>query len=188
MKNEYNDTCGIRKNAYAKYQLRWMIDHDYSISDIIERLSDMEAEESHEGVGAMFQEWSYDTGFDGELWVCYEEFLASEYRDKSYMRQLLRDDEYAQYLNDVGNDKTMPIHQDILSVNTPLGRIYAQYNGNTDYPGILVCAGRTEDFADTPGCLLEYTPDWNRIQMVVYEKDDEPKHIITVIDGQQNKN
>ena len=38
------------------------------------------------------------------------------------------------------------------------------------------------------GCLMEYTPDKNRIQIAVYSERDEPEQIVTVIDGQQNEN
>lgn len=186
--NTYNIKDEIRKTAYSKYQLNWMSMHGYGLDDIISRLNGLEKDEPNRKVETLYQEWEYNSGFNGELWACYDEFLSSEYKDRFYMRKILDDYQYAHYLDDIGKNEITLSAVDKLSVRTPLGEIYARFNGNFDYPGIMVSVGRDEDFADTPGCLMEYTPDKNRIQIAVYSESDEPEQIITVIDGQQNEN
>lgn len=42
-----------------------------------------------------------DYGFDGELYVCFNEFIDNEYQDQDYMRSLLNDAEYNDYLADI---------------------------------------------------------------------------------------
>lgn len=179
----YNVKDEIRKTAYSKYQLNWMIMHGYGLDDIISRLNDLKKDEPKIDVETLYQEWEYNSGFNGELWTCYDEFLSSEYKDRSYMRKILDDDQYAQYLDDIGENETALSAVDRLSVRTPLGEIYARFNGNSDYPGIMVSAGKDEDFANSPGCLIEYSPDRNCIQTAVYAEGDEPKQIFKVIEG-----
>lgn len=48
-----------------------------------------------------FEEYLFDNGYDGELYVCYDEFLYEEYLDEEYMKELLNDDElFAIYKED----------------------------------------------------------------------------------------
>lgn len=50
-----------------------------------------------------YEEFVEDTGFgDGTLYVCYDEFLHTEYQDASYMEYLLQDkDMIDRYQNDI---------------------------------------------------------------------------------------
>lgn len=48
-----------------------------------------------------FEDFESDTGFGGELYVCYEEFLEAEYQNKAYVKTLLSPEEYIVYLNDI---------------------------------------------------------------------------------------
>ena len=73
------------ENLYNKYQLNWMIDHGYSISDMIIALSntakEMEGSHPHSlshSLKYVFNEWALEDGFNGEIWVCYEEWLDNE--------------------------------------------------------------------------------------------------------------
>lgn len=69
---------------YNKYQLEWMIAHGYTIENLIQQLDEMR--EMYEAVYTMhdikdytiadlFAEWEFNTGFNGELWACYSEWL-----------------------------------------------------------------------------------------------------------------
>lgn len=64
-------------NAYEKYQLEWMIEHGFSLGDLMGALD----EYSREGMDAngvhpadmatlpqTFDDWAFDKGFDGALW------------------------------------------------------------------------------------------------------------------------
>lgn len=52
-----------------------------------------------------FEEWIWDNGYHGVLYVCYEEFCEMEYYDKEYMCNLLESEELiSMYYNDIEND------------------------------------------------------------------------------------
>lgn len=36
-----------------------------------------------------FDEWLFENGFDGEIYVCFNEFIEYEYLDENYMKELL---------------------------------------------------------------------------------------------------
>ena len=88
----------IRQIAYAKYKHDWMVRHGINeryMDDIIaEYMADYISCEQ------TFSEWLFENGFHGALWVCFEEFLGAEYRDREDMRSLLTDNEYIVYLHD----------------------------------------------------------------------------------------
>lgn len=104
----------IKKTAYEKYQLDWLQCHGYSLQDFIDELnfiwknSEMREKTSP---GTAFREFE-DTGFCSEIWVCYEEFLDFEYRDKQYMKRLLNEEEYLLYIRDSseGSMGAEPLH------------------------------------------------------------------------------
>lgn len=67
---------------YDKYILNWMIEHGYSIYDLINKLEEMkemyEAEKIDFTIWDLFNEWEFNEGFNGEIWACYGEWLESE--------------------------------------------------------------------------------------------------------------
>lgn len=71
------------EQAYEIFKLQWMIDHGYSILDLIENLESVieEQNESGErtGIQDIFDLWQFSIGFGGAIWPCYQEFLAYEY-------------------------------------------------------------------------------------------------------------
>lgn len=50
-----------------------------------------------------YNSWLARVGYDGYMFVCFEEFCENEYRDEGYIKMLLGDDEglISQYLKDV---------------------------------------------------------------------------------------
>lgn len=90
----------IKKIAYEKYKLDWMIAHGYTFADIMNELNDMQEEEPDTCVSNLFSDWEYEFGFGSEIWVCYDEFLEYEFNDKDYMKSLLNEDEYKEYLRE----------------------------------------------------------------------------------------
>lgn len=82
-KNEY-----IRKKMYMKYQYEWLEERNYSIADIFACLGKIMEESNNDGeflTGNELWRAFEETGFDGELFVSYEEFLDCEYRDQKWI-------------------------------------------------------------------------------------------------------
>ena len=81
----------IRKLCYELYKIDWKHSHITkeremdSIKDYYEGLIDNDIEYTY---GDYIEEF----GYDGELYVCYEEFCDAEYYDVDYMRTLLDND------------------------------------------------------------------------------------------------
>lgn len=89
----------IKRIAYERYKLRWLIDHGYSISQLIEKLAEIENESDYcEDANEAYKEFEAESGFGGELWVCFDEFTENEFQDRAYIRTLLNDREYIEYL------------------------------------------------------------------------------------------
>lgn len=69
---------------YQKYQLQWMIDHDYSLDDLMSELSGMQYEDPEDSdriatpIDELFDEWQTDIGFGSEIWACEEEWQECE--------------------------------------------------------------------------------------------------------------
>lgn len=61
--------------AYEKYKLKWMMDHDYSLEDLMRGLAEMQADsEPGTPIDELLHVWEKDRGFGGSIWVCPEEF------------------------------------------------------------------------------------------------------------------
>ncbi len=86
----------IKKIAYEKYKLDWMLRHGYTLEDLVSELSDC-MEEANEDLVVVFDVWQSDYGFGSEIWACFDEFIDNEYQDSGYMKQLLNHEEYAKY-------------------------------------------------------------------------------------------
>lgn len=83
----------IRKLCYELYKIDWKHSHMItkeremdSIKDYYEGLIDNDSEYTYE-------DYIEEFGYDGELYVCYEEFCDAEYYDVDYMRTLLDNNE-----------------------------------------------------------------------------------------------
>ena len=90
----------IKKIAYEKYKLDWMLHHGHTLEDLINSLSDC-MEEVNEDFVVVFDIWESDYGFGSEIWVCFDEFIDNEYQDEGYMKQLLNWEEYKKYQEDI---------------------------------------------------------------------------------------
>lgn len=87
----------IKRIAYEKHRLRWMLNHGKTISDLVRELTIMQQENPDDNVETLFDDWEFGCGFGGEIWPCYDEFLETEYQDEYYMRSLLNDAEWDVY-------------------------------------------------------------------------------------------
>lgn len=71
---------------YEKYQLAWMIDHGYSLTDFVNELipyaNEISSVEPFANLGYCIKEGFYDLanggGLNGELWVCEAEWETNE--------------------------------------------------------------------------------------------------------------
>lgn len=95
----------ISKLCYELYKVDWKHSHMIvaeremdSIKNYYEGLVDDEDEYT-------YNDYIEEFGYDGELYVCYEEFCDMEYHDKEYMCELLDNEELIkQYYADIEND------------------------------------------------------------------------------------
>ena len=90
----------IKKIAYEKYKLDWMLHHGYTLKDLVSELSGCMEEEEEELVD-VFDIWESDYGFGSEVWASFDEFIDNEYQDESYMKQMLTRSEYQKYQEDL---------------------------------------------------------------------------------------
>lgn len=90
-----DQTEKLRREAYRLYQLDWMASHGHSPMDLIAAfLGYLDSSEPVEKIaenGPMepYSAWENDAGFGGEIWACFDEFMATEYLDDAYMASLL---------------------------------------------------------------------------------------------------
>lgn len=64
---------------YQKYQLQWMIDHGFSLEDLIQELDKLREEsDSDMSLESIFADWEYGYGFGSEIWVCEAEWEECE--------------------------------------------------------------------------------------------------------------
>lgn len=87
----------IRRIAYAKFQLWWILQHGYSVEDIFKLVPAWLSDRDENNPEDTFSNWFFENGFCGEIYPCFDEFLTSEYRDNGLMMTLLSQKEYAEY-------------------------------------------------------------------------------------------
>ena len=94
-------------NEYEKYRLQWMLDHDYSLPDLLERLSDIAMNENLDEIqnprvmlNEAFERLEYEQGFDNEeIWLCKDEYFKDEIEANN-----LRDTEHFTFYDVKGNE------------------------------------------------------------------------------------
>ena len=86
-KHSTNENIIIRKinepeKLYNEYKLKWLADHGYTIESIINCLDSLNAENYWTGgidtILDLYREWETGVGFNGEIWVCYDEWVQNE--------------------------------------------------------------------------------------------------------------
>ena len=66
---------------YQRYQLKWMLDHNISLDDLMTELTNHQMNGCEGTVAEIFDEWEHEEGFGGELWACIDEWAECEGRD-----------------------------------------------------------------------------------------------------------
>ncbi|NSH12652.1 hypothetical protein G4945_13575 [Anaerostipes hadrus] len=72
---EANENSAV---SYENYQLQWMMDHGYSLQDLMRSMEEYFAEGDISGVKTcedLFNKWQNEYGFHHELWACKEEAI-----------------------------------------------------------------------------------------------------------------
>ena len=99
----------FERKCYEAYKLRWMLSHGNTMMELFDTITDIAVESieddpldaaTDEASTKMLMQNAKETfvsdrGFDGSLWVCFNEFLQIEFQDVDYMHQLfaMMDDE-----------------------------------------------------------------------------------------------
>lgn len=87
--------------AYGKYIHDWLESHGFSMLDVIEELENIRKDMPYitdTPVIDLYDTFLYETGFGSNIYDTKEEFLTEEFCDEDYMKELLTEDEYAEYL------------------------------------------------------------------------------------------
>lgn len=71
-------------NEYEAYKLRWMLEHGYSLNDLIQSLSELQYSDPEDSdqistpISELFAQWERDIGFGSEVWACKSEWAETE--------------------------------------------------------------------------------------------------------------
>lgn len=71
-------------NNYESFKLRWMLDHGYTLRDLMMALQEPQFSDPEDSnristpVAELFDEWEADHGFNSEIWPCEEEWRECE--------------------------------------------------------------------------------------------------------------
>lgn len=186
------DQNKFQNKCYKAYQLDWMMSHGYALDDVIDILtgslvdqieSDSETIESGDSAKNFMQcarEEFEEQGFAyGHMYVCFDEFLKTEYLDAHYMKHLLQNmsdskgmkAKYAKYTG-----KQLSAIPE-LSVNTNAGTLNAYPNLDPERPGICILLQPKDYDTEIDVCMTEVcqAAEENR---TTYDKGPEDVRII----------
>ena len=85
------DMDALKKDAYERFKMRWLMSHGFTFARIVEAFSGfitelcVESEEMDVTLEELlndryFEDWLEEHGFNGELWPCFEEFCENEWQ------------------------------------------------------------------------------------------------------------
>lgn len=77
------------RKKYEEYKLQWLIDHGYTLNDIINQLQELydnpyfDEDNDSNLISNLFDMWEDEFGFPGaEIWACYDEWLKNDCEDQ----------------------------------------------------------------------------------------------------------
>jgi len=82
--SQHEEASVNEKLAYEQFKLQWMIDHGFTLTDLIECLEIMIREDALDGgnrkdLQTLFEAWEFGFGFSGgQIWPCFKEFCDHE--------------------------------------------------------------------------------------------------------------
>ena len=62
------------RKRWEEFKLEWMLDHGYTIADIINEVSKVLDDDPDLTLQEAFETWEDEYGFNYELWPCFEEW------------------------------------------------------------------------------------------------------------------
>lgn len=68
--------------VYERFKLEWMLDHGYTLKDLIEELEKQREECPDLTLDSTFRDWEFGFGFGSDIWPCFWEYYHSEYEPK----------------------------------------------------------------------------------------------------------
>ncbi len=69
------------QRKYEKSKLQWMLDHDYTLADLMRELTELQFADPEDSaqismpVSELFAQWENDVGFGSEIWPCFKEWI-----------------------------------------------------------------------------------------------------------------
>ena len=81
---------------YRNYQLDWMMTHGHSLDELVRELSGY-LEDTDEPLLESFWIWEQESGFGGEIWACFPEFLTSEFGNCDYICRISNQEQMQMY-------------------------------------------------------------------------------------------
>ncbi len=96
--NFLNQFKGIATIAYEKYKKAWVKERNYSPEFLAKIRAEYEEVVRELQEPVCFEEYIDENGVGGECYVCFDEFLETEYQDMEYMKKLLSEEEFQKYL------------------------------------------------------------------------------------------
>lgn len=70
------------QKAYERFRLQWMIDHGYTLNDLVVELDKcLDEVDEDTSLQTVFDDWEYNFGFSSEIWPCYEEWLEGAFEE-----------------------------------------------------------------------------------------------------------
>ena len=95
----------IRRLCYELYKVDWKKSHMITNEREMDSIRDYYANLVDNDMVYTYNDYLEEFGYDGELYVCYEEFCDDEYYDKEYICSLLDNEKLiAMYYNDIDTD------------------------------------------------------------------------------------
>lgn len=82
-KTEMVDYASEKEQKYEQYKLQWMLDHGYTLKDLIAELEKLRQESDPDmNLESLFKDWEFGYGFGSEVWPCFGEYLNAEGKNK----------------------------------------------------------------------------------------------------------
>ena len=102
----YENNVNIKELAYGLYKQDWISTHvdDNLLAQSMKDYYSYVVKCNQIGsIPDIYEVWLGKEGYDGYMFVCYEEFCANEYLDEGYVKSLLKDDNglIALYMEDL---------------------------------------------------------------------------------------
>lgn len=80
----------MTKKLYGFYKLYWMMSHGYNLADLMQKLKDYSCDaDDNADIASTFKDWENNAGFDGMIWICYDEFCDVELFMPDYIKKIL---------------------------------------------------------------------------------------------------